>query len=147
LSSLAEEVRTNALRDGNIDPIGLVRLEGAASRAVRALQLGDNETVYATSIGEVFGGGDEPSSGPDLPDRDDPRLRRWQEEIEGIIEERHQRRPIHPEAPEPHCAWYCPIHFFGHGAGIYIRESCIEAGWSRDHGGILRPGRQRDGPD
>jgi hypothetical protein len=40
LNALAEEVRTNALRrDGNIDPIGLVRLEGAASRAVRALQL------------------------------------------------------------------------------------------------------------
>ena len=29
------------------------------------------------------------------------------------------------EPPEPHCAWYCPIHFFGHGWGIYIRESCI----------------------
>jgi hypothetical protein len=39
LSALAEEVRANALRDGNIDPIGVVRLEGAASRAVRALQL------------------------------------------------------------------------------------------------------------
>jgi hypothetical protein len=32
LNALAEEVRTNALRDGNIDPIGVVRLEGAASR-------------------------------------------------------------------------------------------------------------------
>ena len=90
-------------------------------------EIGDNETVYATSIGEVFGGGDEPTSGPDILDTHDPRLREWQEEIEGIIEERHQRRPIRPEAPEPHCAWYCPIHFFGHGAGIYIRESCILA--------------------
>ena len=38
LSSLAEEVRTNALRDGNIDPIGLDWFT-SASRAVRALQL------------------------------------------------------------------------------------------------------------
>ena len=38
LSSLAEEVRTNALRDGNIDPIGLDWF-ASASRAVRALQL------------------------------------------------------------------------------------------------------------
>jgi hypothetical protein len=29
------------------------------------------------------------------------------------------------EAPEPLCAWYCPIHYFGHGWGIYIRERCI----------------------
>lgn len=33
--------------------------------------------------------------------------------------------PGRKEPPEPHCAWYCPIHFFGHGWGIYIRESCI----------------------
>jgi len=39
LSALAEKARADALRDGNIDPIGLVRLEGASNRAVRALQL------------------------------------------------------------------------------------------------------------
>jgi hypothetical protein len=95
-------------------------------------EIGDNETVYATSIGEVFGRGDERASGLDVLDTHDPRLREWWEEIEGIIEEQqglswpgHQRRRIRPEPPEPHCAWYCPIHFFGHGSGIYIRESCI----------------------
>ena len=31
----------------------------------------------------------------------------------------------HGEPPEPHCAWYSPIHFFGHGWGIYIRERCV----------------------
>jgi hypothetical protein len=50
--------------------------------------------------------------------------------LEGIITGNLQSglndlRPIRTEPPEPHCAWYCPIHFFGHGWGIYIRESCI----------------------
>lgn len=31
------------------------------------------------------------------------------------------RRP----PPEPHSAWYCPVHFFGHRWGIDIREECI----------------------
>jgi hypothetical protein len=39
LSALAEQSRTEALRNGNIDPLALVRLEGAANRAVRALNL------------------------------------------------------------------------------------------------------------
>jgi hypothetical protein len=39
LTALAEKARASALRNGDVDPIGLVRLEGAASRAVRALQL------------------------------------------------------------------------------------------------------------
>jgi hypothetical protein len=39
LSALAEQARADALRNGNVDPVALVRLEGAASRAVRALHL------------------------------------------------------------------------------------------------------------
>ena len=39
LTALAEEVRTHALNSGDIDPIGVVRLEGAAARATRALML------------------------------------------------------------------------------------------------------------
>jgi len=39
LNALAEEVRTHALNSGDIDPIGVVRLEGAAARATRALML------------------------------------------------------------------------------------------------------------
>jgi len=39
LSALAEQTRAAALRDGNVDALGLVRLEGAATRAVRALSL------------------------------------------------------------------------------------------------------------
>jgi hypothetical protein len=39
LVALAETMRADALRDGNVDPLVLVRLDGAANRAVRALQL------------------------------------------------------------------------------------------------------------
>ena len=39
LMALAEQTRAEALRDGNVDPLALVRLEGAATRAVRALGL------------------------------------------------------------------------------------------------------------
>ena len=39
LTALAEQMRTEALRDGKVDPLALVRLEGAATRAVRALGL------------------------------------------------------------------------------------------------------------
>jgi hypothetical protein len=95
-------------------------------------KIGDNETVYSTSIGEVFGRGDEPASEGGILDTDDPCLRGWWAEIERMIDSQrdlsrtgHQGRPARQEPPEPHCAWYCPIHFFGHGWGIYIRESCI----------------------
>jgi hypothetical protein len=57
---------------------------------------------------------------------DDDRLNEWWGEIERIISgpEIWLREPS-GTPPEPHCAWYCPIHFFGHAWGIYIRESCI----------------------
>jgi hypothetical protein len=40
LTALAEQMRAGALRDGNVDPLALVRLEGAADRAVRRLKPG-----------------------------------------------------------------------------------------------------------
>jgi hypothetical protein len=39
LTALAEKARADALRSGDVDPLALVRLDGAANRAVRALQL------------------------------------------------------------------------------------------------------------
>jgi hypothetical protein len=39
LTALAEKTRAEALRDGTFDALALVRLEGAARRAVAALQL------------------------------------------------------------------------------------------------------------
>ncbi len=93
--------------------------------------LEEGETIYRTSLAEVLGN----SNGEfDFPISDDPRLREWWDDIEKIIDDEDERiaekarkrilgkdRP----APEPHCAWYCPIHYFGSGWGIYIRESCI----------------------
>jgi hypothetical protein len=87
-------------------------------------EIEEGETVYATSLDEVLAG-----DGPFVLGTDDPRLREWWEQIESIIAGRESRgspgERLRPEPPEPHCAWYCPIHFFGHGWGIYIRESCI----------------------
>jgi hypothetical protein len=39
LVALSEQTRADALRNGNVDPLALVRLDGAANRAVRALML------------------------------------------------------------------------------------------------------------
>ena len=90
-------------------------------------EIKEGEAVYSTSIGEVFGKEDDGES--DVFGLDDPRIREWWQEIERIIEdERVERAPrVSGEPPEPNCAWYCPIHFFGHGWGIYIRENCILA--------------------
>jgi hypothetical protein len=97
-------------------------------------EIEEGETVYSTSISEVFGAdGDEAPDRPGIVDIDDPRLREWWDEIERIIGDtngavagRGRRfQGERAEPPEPHCAWYCPLHFFGHGWGIYIREACI----------------------
>jgi hypothetical protein len=91
-------------------------------------QIEGGESVYSTSIIEVLGTDSEGLLG-DRATReiDDLRLREWRNEVDRIIENGGQggRKPLSPEPPEPYCAWYCPIHFFGHGWGIYIRESCI----------------------
>jgi hypothetical protein len=87
--------------------------------------IAEGETVYSTSIDEVLGEEQDGVSGEILAP-DDRQLGQWQEELERIIREGNipaRARP--PEPPEPHCAWYCPIHYFGHGWGIYIREGCI----------------------
>jgi hypothetical protein len=41
LVALSEQSRADALRNGTFDPIAVARLEGVASRAVRALSLPD----------------------------------------------------------------------------------------------------------
>jgi hypothetical protein len=94
-------------------------------------QIEEGEGVYATSLGEVLGRGDDTDVAElGWPGIDDPRMQRWRDDLERIIGEGKtsfpSRRPLRPpEPPEPHCAWYCPVHFFGHAWGIYIRESCI----------------------
>ena len=96
-------------------------------------EIGENEAIYATSIAEVLPQDEEPLDSPGIFDLDEPRMREWWEQIQGVIDEpngepaRRSRDRIRErsEPPETHCAWYCPIHFFGHGWGIYIRENCI----------------------
>jgi hypothetical protein len=64
------------------------------------------------SIDEVFSEDDGDIFGPE-----DGRLEHWWREIEGIVsgsDEIHDLRSIRREPLEPSCAWYCPIHFFGH---------------------------------
>jgi hypothetical protein len=39
LQALAEQARADAIRNGTFDPISLSRIEGCASRAIRALHL------------------------------------------------------------------------------------------------------------
>ena len=98
-------------------------------------EIAEDEGVYATSLAEVLCGDGEVADLLDGLDLDDPRLKEWHERLREIIDISTNGdwtnddlgvflgRPV--EQPEPHCAWYCPIHFFGHGWGIYIRESCI----------------------
>lgn len=92
----------------------------------------DGEVIYTTSVAEVFEGYDEPLTDDVVAGLDDPRLRNLLGTVEQIIQKQKTEgtprawdQPLRFEPPEPHCAWYCPVHFFGHGWGIYIREGCI----------------------
>jgi hypothetical protein len=53
LCGLAERARAEALRSGNVDPLALVRLDGAANRAVRALGL-DKQREPAAGLGVLL---------------------------------------------------------------------------------------------
>jgi hypothetical protein len=59
LTALSEQARANALRDGNVDPLSLVRLDGAANRAVRMLQL-DVPREPASTLQDFLDGYTEP---------------------------------------------------------------------------------------
>lgn len=109
----------NILGERDILPseeIGDVNLPGIGN-------LEEDETIYSTSIAEVLEEPDDEDTHTVLP-RDDGRLNELRNQIGNILrmqpEPRSRREP-----PEPLCAWYCPIHFFGHSWGIYIRERCI----------------------
>jgi hypothetical protein len=95
-------------------------------------EIEEGEAVYATSLDEIFRQGDDDLEKVEGPD--DPRILELWEELRPIIESpdgglthRVARRLEGGvwEPPEPACAWYCPLHFFGHGWGIYIREHCL----------------------
>ncbi len=99
----------------------------------------DDETVYSISLDEVLGRGLAPDNDfpeymelrPPIFDTGDQRLWDWWEDIQEIKRSGQgacgmtRRGPPRADPPEPTCAWYCPIHFFGHGWGIYIREAHV----------------------
>ena len=94
-------------------------------------ELDENETVYRTSLKKVLGN----SNGElDYPISENPRISEWWSDIERVIGSEDERKAEKEKwntsqnnrpAPEPNCAWYCPVHYFGDSWGIYIRESCI----------------------
>jgi hypothetical protein len=97
-------------------------------------EIAEGETVYATSLSEVFR--EDGEGHAEVFGADDPRMSEWRNVIDETVRwvREHEQtavrarrafRGLRIEPPEPHCAWYCPIHFFGHGWGIYIREQCI----------------------
>ena len=95
-------------------------------------EIHDGESVYSTSLDEVFGDGIDLEIGDGDSDLKDPRLQEMWERIKRLFQEftvgrpsGGRRRDTRAAPPEPGCAWYCPIHFFGYDWGIYIRESCI----------------------
>lgn len=94
----------------------------------------EGEDIYTTSLTKVIGTEDDDSISIDRPLMDDPRLRSWWEKINEINKNQNEdNRQIAksrladapPFSEQCICAWYCPIHFFGHSWGIYIREECI----------------------
>ncbi len=99
---------------------------GETQRLLGILEAQEGETIYTTRIQKVLG--EEDDFG--IINANDPRAQELSDEIDDIISQARARgieRPTEvPEQAIDHiCAWYCPIHFFGYGWGIYIRESCI----------------------
>lgn len=95
-------------------------------------KIADEELIYPTTIRNVSGSDSE--SDEDGIDTDDPRIAEWWKRISEIRERpaetfRGSPENVHAagkaDPPEPACAWYCPVHFFGTARGIYIREDCI----------------------
>lgn len=90
--------------------------------------IGDGEQIYSTSLEDIFNSDqyDSPDESPN-PFDEDPRIKDWKEDIRRALSGDPDVKSKYPatSAPEPHCAWYAPIHFFGHAWGIYIREECV----------------------
>ena len=125
--ALATDEILDVLRERGIEPTE--EIAGADLPGIG--EVVEGETIYSTSIAAVFGEFDDEDPNSSLTP-DDGRLNEWWRAIERIIgsEGSLEKFPAaHPkpraEPPEPHCAWYCPIHYFGHSWGIYVRESCI----------------------
>ena len=98
-------------------------------------EIGENEDVFEISVEDILG--EKPESNSDFDEgfeEFDPfeALDDYLREMRGgrdiSVPDNSNDRPgrsypdKHP--PEPFCAWYCPVHYFGPDWGIYIREDC-----------------------
>ncbi|MCE2760256.1 MAG: type II toxin-antitoxin system HicA family toxin [Acetobacteraceae bacterium] len=122
----------NVLADYDIHP----GLNDAAEIELPGVgKIEEGETVYSTSIDGILRDSDDAGPLAASLDMADDRVKNWYEQLMRIREgdwdigdswlrEKQLDKGV-PDPPEPHCAWYCPIHFFGHGWGIYVREQCI----------------------
>lgn len=93
-------------------------------------EIEEGETVYSTSIKEVFREYEEDKK--PITDIQDRRVHDWLNEIDSIIRTIGDFGRINDVVKEsvpiePLCAWYCPIHYYGSGWGIYIRQECLLA--------------------
>lgn len=122
----------DVLADHNIEPLDP---EFPVEEMREIGRLREGETVYSTSLDDIFGDEDDvqlEGSEGSLVDSPDERVREFVQRLREIMERpetapwpREERLRGEWPPPENICAWYCPIHFFGHGWGIYIREECV----------------------
>ncbi len=92
-------------------------------------EVGENEDVFELSVDDILG--EAPESDLDLGERPedfdplealDEYLREMRNPNGGS--DQSNRTFSVEKPPEPFCAWYCPVHYFGPDWGIYIREDC-----------------------
>jgi predicted RNA binding protein YcfA (HicA-like mRNA interferase family) len=120
----------DVLAEHEIEPLG-----GDPREIEITGEIGENEEVFEISVDDILG--KTPGYSPDfdeLSERFDPlealdeylREMRGGDEISALrrLNDRSKRSYPVTNPPEPFCAWYCPVHYFGADWGIYIREDC-----------------------
>lgn len=96
-------------------------------------EISDNEEIFEIGVEDILGERPE-SDVDDQSEEIDPleSLNQYLFEMRGddetgepgsVIDRAKRSYPV-DNPPEPHCAWYCPVHYFGADWGIYIREEC-----------------------
>lgn len=109
---------------------------GADPREERVTgEISENEDIFEINIDDILGKKTETNLEVDgWSDVFDPfaalddylRQMRGGGEVLSPGDFRDQSTRSYPDGnlPEPFCAWYCPVHYFGADWGIYIREDC-----------------------
>ena len=98
-------------------------------------EINENEDVFEISVEDILGAKPETDlDGGERFDSIDPvealdnylsEMRgRDETDISGGLRAPSSRSYPAQNPPEPFCAWYCPVHYFGPDWGIYIREDC-----------------------